>query len=121
MSSPYRTASLYTHILCQYPFVRSFFHKYFFPLSLQNKSSAVVMGSGSTLVILFNFRKSTHTLLEPSIFTMTMGDTYGDVDGLSTPISSIVSTSFLNSSLMAYGKGYGLHLIGVSSVSLIWC
>ena len=29
---------------------------------------------------------------------------------------------FLNSSLLAYNKGYyGLHLIGASSVSLIWC
>ena len=108
--------------VCQYPLVRSIFDKYFLPLSLRNKSSAVVMGSGSTSVILFNFRKSTHTLLEPSFFfTMTMGNAYGDVDGLTTPISSIVSTSFLNSSHMAYGKGYGLHLIGVSSDSLIWC
>ena len=108
--------------VCQYPLVRSIFDKYFLPLSLWNKSSAVVMGSGSTSVILFNFRKSTHTLLEPSFFfTMTMGNAYGDVDGLTTPISSIVSTSFLNSSHMAYGKGYGLHLIGVSSDSLIWC
>ena len=38
-------------------------------------SEHVVMGSGSTLVILFNFLKSTHTLLEPSFFlTMTMGN-----------------------------------------------
>ena len=107
--------------ICQYPLVRSIFDKYFLPLSLRNKSSAVVMGSGSTSVILFNFQKSTHIVLEPSFFfTMTMGDAYGDVDGLTTPISSIVSTSFLDSSHIAYNKGYGLHLIGVSSVSLIW-
>ena len=87
--------------ICQYPLVRSIFDKYFLPLSLRNKSSAVVMGSGSTSVILFNFRKSMHTLLEPSFFTMTMGDAYGDIDGLTTPISSIVSTSFLNSSRTA--------------------
>ena len=48
-------------------------------------------------------------------------ETCGDVDGLSTTISSIVSTLFLNSSLMVYGKLYDLHLIGVSSVCLIWC
>ena len=69
--------------------------------------------------LVFNFQKSTHTLLKPSFFTMMMGDTYGDVDGLITPISSIASTSFLNSSLIAYGKGYGLHLIGISSANLI--
>ena len=63
------------------------------------------------------------TLLEPLFFffTMTMGDAYGDVDSLNTPISSILSTSFCNYSLMAYGKGYGLHLIGVSSVNFVLC
>ena len=108
--------------ICQYPLVRSIFDKYFLPFSLQNKSSVVVMGSGSTSRILFNFRKSMYTLLEPSFFfTMTMGDAYSNVDSLTALIANTVSTSFLNSSLMAYSKEYGLPTIGVSSVSWIWC
>ena len=54
--------------------------RYFLPLSRRNRSSAVVMDSGSTLVILFNFLKSTQTLLESSFFLTIRGD----VDGLTS-------------------------------------
>ena len=40
---------------CQYPFVKSILDMYFMTLSRQNRSSSVIMGSGSTSVILFNF------------------------------------------------------------------
>ena len=82
--------------ICQYPLVRSFFDKYFLPLSLMNRSFSVVIGSGSTLVILFNFRKSMHTVLKPSsFFKMTISDAYCYVDGLTTHISSISTIVFV--------------------------
>ena len=88
--------------ICQCPLVRSIFDKYFLPLSLRNRSF-VVIGSGSTLLILLNFRKSTHTLLEPSFFfTITMGDTYVDVNGFTTPISLLILLSWHMAKGMAY-------------------
>ena len=64
-------------LLVKYPSIKYplILDRYFVPLSRWKKSSAIIMGSGSTLVILFNFQKSIHTLLEPSFFLiMTMGD-----------------------------------------------
>ena len=95
--------------ICQYPLLRSIFDKFFLPVSLQNRSSAFGMSSGCTSVIVFNFRKSTHTLLQPTFFfTVTIGDAYGDVDGITTPISSILSnpTTFLLSWHTAKGMAY---------------
>ena len=50
---------------------------------------------------------------------MTIGDAYGDVDSLTTLIST--AHLFRNSYLMVYSNRYGLHLIGVSSVSFTLC
>ena len=49
--------------ICQYPLVKSILDRYFLPLGRRNRPSAVIMGSGSTSVILFNFL--THNMLEP--------------------------------------------------------
>ena len=48
---------------------------------------------------------------------MTMGDAQGDINGLTIPISSILSTSFHSSSLMAYtARDKAYNRIGVSPV-----
>ena len=49
-------------LFCTHPPSQIDLDRYFLPLSRQNRSLAIIMDSGSTLLILFNFQKSTHTL-----------------------------------------------------------
>ena len=48
---------------------------------------------------------NTHPINTIFLLTITMVDDYCDIEGLMTPISSILSTSLCSSFLMAYGKG----------------
>ena len=83
--------------ICQYPLVKSIMDRYFLPLSCRNSSSAVVIDSRSTSVIVFNFLKSTHTPIRTIL--LLNHDAHCDIDGLTTPISSILSASFCSFSL----------------------
>ena len=88
--------------ICQYPLVLINLGQVFLATGLMEQVLNYHYGFWVYFVIMFNFLKSTHTLLESSFFlTMTMGDAVG----LISLISSILSTSFHSSSLLACGKG----------------
>ena len=104
--------------ICQYLLVKSIFNKYFLPLSLRNTSSAVVMGSVSNSVILFNFWKSTHTMIEPSFFStmMTRVKMYRCPASLSGAIGLMVPPFDIDilSSTVIFFLGLGWFLLRVS-------
>ena len=73
---------------------QSILDRYFLPLSRRNRSSPL------SWVQCLLPKVNTHPV--KTIFILNPDN--GNVDGLTTPISNILSTSFCSSSLMAYGK-----------------